>query len=124
MSDVIDQAAKGVERLRGAKDQLRLEAKLAGMNARKRWTELQPTVRAAKKLAADIAGVSKQALVEIGQKVSEFRESLRRPGERQDATSESQAVPPRGRRRARNVTRTSTTPEPNSTGMHDEMHQG
>jgi SMC interacting uncharacterized protein involved in chromosome segregation len=77
-ADVKEQFEKRWERMRAAKDQLRLEMNLARREAKKRWHELGSRVQDVQKLAADVTQVSKRALSEIAQKVSEFRSAPKR----------------------------------------------
>jgi SMC interacting uncharacterized protein involved in chromosome segregation len=79
-ADVKEQFEKRWERMRAARDQLRLEVNLARLEAKKRWKELGSRVQDVQKLAADVTQVSRRALSEIAQKVSEFRSAPRRPG--------------------------------------------
>jgi hypothetical protein len=80
---VKQQFEKRWERMRAAKDQLRLEVNLARSEAKKRWRQLGVRMQDVQKLAADVTQVSKRALSEIGQKISEFRTGPRKDSDRE-----------------------------------------
>jgi hypothetical protein len=80
---VKQQFEKRWERMRAAKDQLRLEVNLARAEAKKRWRQLGVRVQDVQKLAADVTQVSRRALGEIGQKISEFRTAPRKDSNRE-----------------------------------------
>ena len=79
MNDAVKQEfEKRWERMRAAKDQFRLEVNLARAEAKKRFRQLGFRVQDVQKLAADVTQVSRRALSEIGQKISEFRTAPKR----------------------------------------------
>lgn len=65
-----------LQRLVTARDQARLELHLAGMEAKDAWARAEPRVDEVLRLASAVSSVSRQAALEILQKVETFRRTL------------------------------------------------
>jgi hypothetical protein len=64
------------QRLEQLRDEVRLDAHLAGMDARDRWREIEPRLFQAERLAAHLAEISFDAAGRIAIEVKRFRDQL------------------------------------------------
>jgi hypothetical protein len=72
-----DELATRIEKelaaLRTLRDEIRLDLHLAGMEARDRWTAIEPRIEEAELLARDVTEASRKAIAEIGDRVRAYR---------------------------------------------------
>ncbi|HYV49699.1 MAG TPA: hypothetical protein VFA20_32805 [Myxococcaceae bacterium] len=66
-------------RLERLRDEIRLDAHLAGMDAMDRWREIEPRLFQAERLAEHLAEISFNAVGRIATEVKRYRDQQRRP---------------------------------------------
>ncbi len=68
---------KSVALLRTLRDEIRVKAHLAGMNAKDQWRDLEPRLEAAVERAAkDVSEASRQAVADATEALKKFRSSI------------------------------------------------
>ncbi len=68
---------KSVALLRTLRDEIRVKAHLAGMNAKDQWRDLEPRLEAAVERAAkDVSEASRQAVADATEALKRFRSSI------------------------------------------------
>ena len=73
-----NEVSETVEKMRGLRDQVRLELHLAGMEARQEWAQMERRVELAeRKLARDLSETSRRTWDELSRAATAFRDALR-----------------------------------------------
>jgi transposase len=68
---------KSVALLRTLRDEIRVKAHLAGMNAKDQWRDLEPRLEAAVERAAkDVSEASRQAVADATEALKRFKSSI------------------------------------------------
>ncbi len=74
-----DEARKAIDRLQSVRDELRVQAHLAGMDAKDRWKSLEPRIQeVTDHLAREGSEGARKAFQEIMDELKTFRASLDR----------------------------------------------
>jgi len=71
----IDEAMQAARTLR---DEIRVQVHLAGMDAKDRWAQIEPSFYDAEKLAGDISDATKTAALKVAVSFRQFRDSIKR----------------------------------------------
>ncbi len=74
--EVIESVEKGLEELRTLRDEVRVKLHLAGMEAKNRWTELEPTIHDAESKARELGEKARTSVAEAVKAVRVFATSL------------------------------------------------
>lgn len=83
--DIEEQVRELAAEVRRLRDELRVKLHLAGLDARKKWNELQPSRSLAQQLAEGAGDGSRRKLSELRDGLRELLERVRRDvGERHD----------------------------------------
>ncbi|MEW5853844.1 MAG: hypothetical protein AB2A00_34025 [Myxococcota bacterium] len=69
-----DEALNNMRRIR---DEIRVDLHLASMDLKDRWTELEPRLAQAEKLAEEISDTSRKAVEEVVAKAKELRNAMK-----------------------------------------------
>ncbi len=69
---------KGLDRLRTLRDELRVQAHLAGMDAKKRWEELEPKLEGVERAAEEATEASRKLVADTVKALQSLRDSIRK----------------------------------------------
>lgn len=67
-----------LQELKQLRDEIRLDMHLAGMEAKQRWHELEPTFAHAEQLAGEVSDISREAFEKVVKSFKDFRAEIRR----------------------------------------------
>jgi hypothetical protein len=76
-SDLKNEMKKSLELLRTLRDEVRVQLHLGGMEARRRWEQLEPRLEQVEQAAKDVSDASRAAVGEAVKTLKELRDSLR-----------------------------------------------
>ena len=82
--DLEQQMRELADELRRLRDEVRVKVHLAGLDARDRWKELEPSTGQIEKLAREVNEASKRKLAELRDRLRELVERVRRDSDHQD----------------------------------------
>jgi hypothetical protein len=69
---------KGLERLQALRDELRVQSHLAGMDAKKRWDELEPKLADVERAAEEATEASRTLVADTVKALQSLRDSIRK----------------------------------------------
>lgn len=72
------------DELKRLRDEIRVKLHLAGLEARDRWNELEPSMGQVEKLAREVNEASKRKLGDLRDRLKELVERVRRDSDQQD----------------------------------------
>jgi hypothetical protein len=75
--DIKSEMKKGLELLRTLRDEVRVQLHLGGMEAKRRWDQLEPRLEQVEQAAKDMTEASRAAVGEAVKSLKELRDSLR-----------------------------------------------
>jgi hypothetical protein len=76
--DLKAEMMKSLELLRTLRDEVRVQMHLGGLEAKRRWSELEPRLEQVEQAARDVTEASRVAVGEAVKSLKELRDSLRR----------------------------------------------
>jgi hypothetical protein len=76
-TDLKTEMKKSLELLRTLRDEVRVQLHLGGLEAKRRWDQLEPRLELVEKAAKDVTEASRTAVSEAVKSLKELRDSLR-----------------------------------------------